>query len=704
MGVLRRIKDWWGGQFGTPGAETWAPSIAWSLGQDSGRESGGSDDVADSYREHPVIATAVSQFCEDAASVMWQMYKVDQRSGKVAEDPIEGHPLLRALNRPNALQHGAALWVASYLDVFLHGEFFWYYPEFGFGEVNGPVTSARFGKRGELVMLPPKRVEVEIRDGELAYFFVKQAGNRQPLDAAFLTHHKRTNPYNPLRGLSVLESIETEICSDMAASEWNEHFFSGQNGVKTMVVKTALGANMTAEQRADWVRRWNVEGSKAKRGVGLLPPGWDVADVGTAQRDMDFRALRDYSRELMLGAIGVPPFQAGVLDKANYANSRQQKDVYWSAIRRFLNPIRDTLNYDFLPKVGVSGLEMWPDWESCTELIEDFQEKLNAAKSMLEIGVPLDQANERLDLGIDVSKCPGANDAFLGAGLKSLDQVLNPPEPPDPFGGSAKPLGQNAPSPSKTFKSLAGATREKRVAHWKTHQHRTADLEKRFETVIRGHFNRLRSEVMDNVDGLKGVLARHKALNDDWFDMRRANKNIRDKTKPLDREAIKRGGEQLVAEIEASISFDLESPAVVALLAELQGKIVGINETVEKALRERLAEVLDQKGTIDDLRDAVREVFDSSLGRARTIARTEMGAAYNGARIEGMVQAGIEKIEWLSSEDEDVRETHRIDGETVVLGEAFSNGCRWPNDPAAPPEEVINCRCVPLAVVNLEGE
>ena len=73
--------------------------------------------------------------------------------------------------------------------------------------------------------------------------------------------------------------------------------------------------------------------------------------------------------------------------------------------------------------------------------------------------------------------------------------------------------------------------------------------------------------------------------------------------------------------------------------------------------------------------------------------------AINESNNEEWKQSGVvEKKEWVAVRDERTRESHaELDGETVKLGERYSNGLRFPSDPAGDPEEVINCRCTEIA-------
>jgi SPP1 gp7 family putative phage head morphogenesis protein len=95
--------------------------------------------------------------------------------------------------------------------------------------------------------------------------------------------------------------------------------------------------------------------------------------------------------------------------------------------------------------------------------------------------------------------------------------------------------------------------------------------------------------------------------------------------------------------------------------------------------------------------------LSGSIGRsrARTIARTEIGAAQNMAVFQAAQASGIEyELTWCAAEDERTRASHSAaDGQTVKEGESFKVGDAFldrPGDPSGPGAEVINCRCTVL--------
>ena len=102
-------------------------------------------------------------------------------------------------------------------------------------------------------------------------------------------------------------------------------------------------------------------------------------------------------------------------------------------------------------------------------------------------------------------------------------------------------------------------------------------------------------------------------------------------------------------------------------------------------------------------------VAHGSLAQAEKQTRTEVRQAFNTANFaqsqaEGRAIPGTKKI-WVTQMDTDVRPSHRsagrrysVDGDPgpVPLRQKFLVGearLRFPNDPAGPPGETVNCRC-----------
>jgi SPP1 gp7 family putative phage head morphogenesis protein len=288
--------------------------------------------------------------------------------------------------------------------------------------------------------------------------------------------------------------------------------------------------------------------------------------------------------------------------------------------------------------------------------------------------------------------------------VNDTTRIQNPDVAPAPAGETAAPVAGNAapPSPKMLKASMAGAE-GRRTNVWRSISAHTRDIEARFEKTIRKHFREIETEVLNQLNALKGWNLVHgieKADQSSLFDIQFAKGKLMRMTLPLYATAIDRGGTSVLSEIGSQEAFDKLAPNVSMKLGELTRKIVRIDDTVEQQLRTSLVEGLHAGEGVSQLIKRIEDVMDASRARAATIARTETGNAFTSGRVEGMRQAGISKQEWLTARDQFVRDSHQpLDGQVRALDEAFDNGLRYPCDSSGPPEEVINCRCTVVPVV-----
>lgn len=112
-----------------------------------------------------------------------------------------------------------------------------------------------------------------------------------------------------------------------------------------------------------------------------------------------------------------------------------------------------------------------------------------------------------------------------------------------------------------------------------------------------------------------------------------------------------------------------------------------------------------QGESVPQISHRLAKVTDMNENSSVRNARTMITSAQNGGRYDASQKAEengiILRIEWQSAEDSRVRHSHAvINGETIKPGEKFSNGCRFPGDPQGKPEEVYNCRCTTVEIVD----
>lgn len=154
-------------------------------------------------------------------------------------------------------------------------------------------------------------------------------------------------------------------------------------------------------------------------------------------------------------------------------------------------------------------------------------------------------------------------------------------------------------------------------------------------------------------------------------------------------------GNIILAELEIGISFDVMNPKVIEFVETRTGDLIkSVSNTTKEALRRTLKEGVELGESIPKLAKRIASVYDDAQGyRSVLIARTETQTAQNNATLNSYRQSKVvEKKTWLTAGDDRVREEHEaMDGETVLLEEAFSNGLMHPGEPA--------CRCCLIAVL-----
>ena len=119
----------------------------------------------------------------------------------------------------------------------------------------------------------------------------------------------------------------------------------------------------------------------------------------------------------------------------------------------------------------------------------------------------------------------------------------------------------------------------------------------------------------------------------------------------------------------------------------------------------QVAQGIVQGESIPKIANRLSNVTRMNEVAAVRTARTMTTACENAGRVQSMQMAGKWGVktrkQWLCTHDARTRHSHsEIDGETVADDAKFSNKCRYPGDPGGPPEEVYNCRCTLITVID----
>lgn len=105
-----------------------------------------------------------------------------------------------------------------------------------------------------------------------------------------------------------------------------------------------------------------------------------------------------------------------------------------------------------------------------------------------------------------------------------------------------------------------------------------------------------------------------------------------------------------------------------------------------------------QGESVDKIAKRIQPIVNNNENAAMRNARTMVTQAENNGKLDSYKRLEamgiVAKKVWIATPDDRTRESHLwLDGEQVDPDQEFSNGLRFPADPAGAPEEVYNCRC-----------
>jgi len=239
-------------------------------------------------------------------------------------------------------------------------------------------------------------------------------------------------------------------------------------------------------------------------------------------------------------------------------------------------------------------------------------------------------------------------------------------------------------------------------------------FEKKFAKELNRYWKRQRDLVLAALNKVKDEFSEKRAIPDSFvgrlFGEAGENAKYAEATRDLYAVIMVEFGQDIIDQlVSEGVLFDIGRPALKKFLGVgLADRSRLINDITAKRLQAIINEGVAKSEGILKIRDRILDKYDEmSIGRARTIAQTEVGTAANRATLEGFKQSEKEldvklEKEWISARDSDVRDTHaELDGQTKEINESFvtfdGNSAQAPQQFGVP-EEDVNCRCVMAAL------
>lgn len=301
------------------------------------------------------LYSVVNRITTSVAAVDWHLYRT-AKSG-LDEDRIEvtSHAALDLWQQPNSHYTRSDLMEASGQHFELTGE--------------APILVSRNPAFRtlpiELWPIRPDRVEPEPDPYEFIskYWYRTPDGEKLELSLDEVLRLMTPCPWDPYRGLGVVQTILVELDSTRATAEWNRNFFRNSARPGGVIeYEDALSDDDFTRVLAHW-RDWHQGVGNAHR-VAMIEGGKWV-DTKFSLRDLQFIELRKAGRDTILEGWGVHKASLGITDDVNRAASVAAKalfaeDIVVPRLKRW----RNLLNTRLLPMYGDTARGLEFDFEN----------------------------------------------------------------------------------------------------------------------------------------------------------------------------------------------------------------------------------------------------------------------------------------------------------------------------------------------------
>jgi len=697
------------------------------------------------YKNIGWVYSAVSRIARDLSGLPFKV-----RTGPKPEDPEapEDNPLSSLLSRPNLLM-GYQEWMESQVTYL--------YTAGSAGSLLETLTPNLQGPVVEMWPLLPHRLDPVLTPSDVIkeWKYTTLGGIERRFPRESVAFFSLFDPENPIAfGLSPQSPIMLLLDTMYKATKWNARFFK-KGARPSAIAETDEDLDDASFGRLLEQIVSQVEGEEKAWSVLLFDKGLKLKPWEASHKDLGFESLMRLIREEILAANTTPPAVAGDFKNANYAQVEMQDRTYWTNLQKpLVARVEGAVNRTIATRVAPStdprrpGLYFSIDLSGVQALQEDENAKVDRQTKLISFA--LRTPNEILaEEGRDTYE--GGDTHYVMSSLMPVDQMLEPPEPPPPpiimpnAGGGP---GEPPPAPegdeadnvedadASQERAAASATQDRRAARgildaeivplterarrrkasWRGFDRRLRAAERELHSYWDSLFSDLAAYIVRRLTahpptpevGTKAV--RELLPLDASFYLPDPNELIAEAVDGHGRiyqAVVARFGEEaaksIAQQVGKMVTFDDGAPELLGLVERDTERMVRVTDSLLDGLRATLSE----SGLgLDELTERIRDEVGTM--RAERIARTEAISAANSGTLEGFRQAGVEKMEWLSSHDAFVRPSHaRADGQVRAADDLFDlvddqgRRCQlqFPGDPMGPASEVINCRCTLVPVV-----
>lgn len=591
------------------------------------------------------IRMVVDFLSRNIAQLGLHAYRHDGNGGR---ERVRGTELTKLLGAPNPQMTTYDLVVSLVSDLALFDQAWWYIREARTGWEIRPLSVDRVTRKSGREI-----------DGNLVIRYDLGDGQGITIKQENLLHFRG---WSPAYGEGVSPAIHTlrNVLAEQVASQEFRLKVWENGGQMASYIQRPKDAPDWSDAAASRFRE-DMKGYRAGAGnagsMPVLEDGMEIKQTRFNAKDEQWAEAAQLALETVARTFHINPAMLGATGGVSYANVREfRKMLYGETLGPWLRMIQDRLNRFLVPKVGAED-GVYLEFNVKAKLAASFDEQ--AAVMSSAVGRPWMTANEARVL---------ENMPALDGDADSLVTPLNVI-----VGGQASPRDSDSSKGSEMRVKSRDPIRIKAEPD--------AESSVMLAQILAKFFARQKSAVLSKIEA-----------GGDWWDGERWDKEL---SEDLFKVAVSLFG-RVGSETLRQAGFDAEGLDEARAEAFLKAVAESRARMVNEATRGQIEAALDGDVSDDAQRATPAGVFElAESTRGKTVATTLLTTFASFATTEAAKQAaGDRATKTWQVRSTSPRASHAtLNGETVGVGEKFSNGSDWPGDPSLGADGVAGCLC-----------
>jgi len=313
----------------------------------------------------------------------------------------QGHYITELFEYVNDTDNPVSLWEQYVVYKYLGGEF----PLELVPNGQGVPVEVWARRPDKIIVVPDVSNERKLYPRVAGYRFDEDKNYLIPPELMWFD--KFTHPTNTWRGLNVISAARQGIAIDTFAHASIKTFLQ-KGSQPPYAIIAPQGITQTELERMEQRAQHRLGGyENVYRPIMLEEGVTDIKPLSYAPKDIQWMEQSRFGRDETGAIIGLPDLLMGY-GSEQYDNSDKMTAhllYYWTMTGGPLVKARDvsmtTFFHQHYPRLLDAKHRIVTDLSSVAVLREDFGDKLDQSLKLFSMGVPFEQINERLELGID---------------------------------------------------------------------------------------------------------------------------------------------------------------------------------------------------------------------------------------------------------------------------------------------------------------